>query len=329
VGQTLQLTATLKDASGNVLTGRTVMWASSAWGVAAVSAGGLVTGSASGSATITATSEGVSGTALVSVASGTPGQVTYYNTNFNGGTAGPLVINIAQYDGGAPGACGPSTDYLDAGSARSLKCTVFGGSGSAELDATFGSGALAGTAANPTLGQDLFQEVRFVLGSGAAASIGGLTCTGAPGPPQFKLHKSTYGISGSAVNGWTQGGVAGPCQGPLGLFNSAEMWNATGVVNYSWPNTYPSLHEGSVYDVVYRYHWYPAQGCGTLAVWVNGVNVESTPCLSYMGTTNGSSAGLVLRDGAMYLQAGSGPFIVYTLFAQATNYPIGGATASP
>ncbi len=107
------------------------------------------------------------------------------------------------------------------------------------------------------------------------------------------------------------------------------MWNATGVVNYSWPNTYPSLHEGSVYDVVYRYHWYPAQGCGTLAVWVNGVNVESTPCLSYMGTTNGSSAGLVLRDGAMYLQAGSGPFIVYTLFAQATNYPIGGATASP
>src|SRR5207302_1230883 len=67
VGATVQLTASLKDASGNMLTGRTIAWATSAAGVATVSASGLVTGPAAGTATITATSEGKSGTATVTV----------------------------------------------------------------------------------------------------------------------------------------------------------------------------------------------------------------------------------------------------------------------
>src|SRR5207245_2191320 len=67
VGQTVQLSATPKDAGGAALTGRVVTWASSATGVATVSGSGLVTGGAAGSATITATSEGQSGTAGVTV----------------------------------------------------------------------------------------------------------------------------------------------------------------------------------------------------------------------------------------------------------------------
>src|SRR5260370_2326233 len=67
VGQTVQLTATLKDASGNVLSGRTVTWASGAPTVATVSPSGLVSGVAVGSATVTATSEGQSGSATVTV----------------------------------------------------------------------------------------------------------------------------------------------------------------------------------------------------------------------------------------------------------------------
>jgi uncharacterized protein YjdB len=66
-GQTVQLSATLKDSAGNALTGRVVTWASSATGVATVSASGLVTGVTAGSATLTATSEGKSGTATVTV----------------------------------------------------------------------------------------------------------------------------------------------------------------------------------------------------------------------------------------------------------------------
>ena len=66
-GQTVQLTATPRDASGNALTGRVVTWASSNTTVATVNGSGLVTALTAGSATITATSEGKSGTAMVTV----------------------------------------------------------------------------------------------------------------------------------------------------------------------------------------------------------------------------------------------------------------------
>ena len=68
-GGTVQLTATAKDANGQPLSGRTITWATSAPLVATVSATGLVTGAAVGSATISATSEGKTGTAAVTVSS--------------------------------------------------------------------------------------------------------------------------------------------------------------------------------------------------------------------------------------------------------------------
>jgi uncharacterized protein YjdB len=76
VGATVQLTATLKDANQNTLTGRTVTWTTSNASVATVNSGtGLVSGVAVGSATITATSEGKSGTSAVTVVAGTPAPV--------------------------------------------------------------------------------------------------------------------------------------------------------------------------------------------------------------------------------------------------------------
>src|SRR5260370_29846325 len=85
VGQTVQLTATLKDASGNVLSGRTVTWASSAPTVATVSPSGLVSGVAAGSATITATSEGQSGSAPITVSSAPPpsGSTVLFTESFD------------------------------------------------------------------------------------------------------------------------------------------------------------------------------------------------------------------------------------------------------
>ena len=67
VGATSQATATTRDASNNVLTGRAVTWSSSNTAAATVNASGLVTTLAVGTATITATSEGQSGTADISV----------------------------------------------------------------------------------------------------------------------------------------------------------------------------------------------------------------------------------------------------------------------
>jgi uncharacterized protein YjdB len=61
------LTATPRDANNNVLTGRAVTWSSSNTNVATVSASGEVTGKNSGTAVITATIGGVSGTSTVTV----------------------------------------------------------------------------------------------------------------------------------------------------------------------------------------------------------------------------------------------------------------------
>ena len=64
----VQLSATTRDASGAVLTGRVVTWTSSNNAVATVSGSGLVTGITVGApVTITATSEGQTGTVTVSV----------------------------------------------------------------------------------------------------------------------------------------------------------------------------------------------------------------------------------------------------------------------
>ncbi|HEU5183561.1 MAG TPA: PKD domain-containing protein [Gemmatimonadaceae bacterium] len=69
IGGTVQLTATPRDASGDPLNGRAITWATSDPEVATVDGAGLATGVAPGAATITATSEGVSGTSAITVAS--------------------------------------------------------------------------------------------------------------------------------------------------------------------------------------------------------------------------------------------------------------------
>ncbi|WP_396202305.1 Ig domain-containing protein, partial [Gemmatimonas sp.] len=67
VGATTQATAVTRDASNNVLTGRAIVWSSSNTAVATVSVAGVVAAVGAGTATITATSETQSGTAVVTV----------------------------------------------------------------------------------------------------------------------------------------------------------------------------------------------------------------------------------------------------------------------
>ena len=64
---TVQLTSTLLDAQGKVIEGRTITWASNNLAAATVDSSGLVTGVSAGSALVSATSEGVSGTAAITV----------------------------------------------------------------------------------------------------------------------------------------------------------------------------------------------------------------------------------------------------------------------
>jgi len=72
VGGTVQLQATVKDANGVTLTGRKITWSTSAGAIATVSGDGLVTGVASGGATITATCEGQTATSAITVTGGSP-----------------------------------------------------------------------------------------------------------------------------------------------------------------------------------------------------------------------------------------------------------------
>jgi uncharacterized protein YjdB len=67
VGQSVQLAAIPRDSAGATLTGRAVTWTSSAPATASVSSSGLVTGLVAGTVTITATSEGKSGTSRITV----------------------------------------------------------------------------------------------------------------------------------------------------------------------------------------------------------------------------------------------------------------------
>jgi uncharacterized protein YjdB len=64
---TVTLTATLKDASGNVLTGRVIVWSSGNTNTATVSQSGVVTGVKKGNVSITATSEGKNASVTVTV----------------------------------------------------------------------------------------------------------------------------------------------------------------------------------------------------------------------------------------------------------------------
>jgi len=67
VGASVQFTASAKDASGSAVTGKPVTWSSSAVTVATISSAGLATAVSPGTAAITATVEGVAGSAVLTV----------------------------------------------------------------------------------------------------------------------------------------------------------------------------------------------------------------------------------------------------------------------
>ncbi|HVH66627.1 MAG TPA: Ig-like domain-containing protein [Gemmatimonadales bacterium] len=101
LGQTVQMTATTYDSTGAVLTGRVVTWATSNAGVATVDGSGLVTGVAAGAATITATSEGKSGTAVARVATAVTNPGTVTDLAVAGVTDTSVTLSFTEVSNGA------------------------------------------------------------------------------------------------------------------------------------------------------------------------------------------------------------------------------------
>ena len=102
-GDSVALTATVKDAQGNTISNPTITWSASDTDAVAISASGVVSTLLPASDTITATSDGVSGTAVVTVQAPTPiqmhegglvGTVTFPNGSTASGGQGDPVDTI-------------------------------------------------------------------------------------------------------------------------------------------------------------------------------------------------------------------------------------------
>lgn len=101
LGEAFQLTAVLRNAAGNPLTGRTVTWTSKTPSVATVtSPGGLVTAVAVGTTTITASSEGKQGTASIRVVPVPPASMTIVPASATI-VAGDILVMVAVPRDGA------------------------------------------------------------------------------------------------------------------------------------------------------------------------------------------------------------------------------------
>ena len=163
-GTTVQLAATLRDAQGNVLAGRTVTWSSANDQVAQVSATGLVMGlRIGGPVVITAASESQSGTAQVTVTVGAAARLAFTQqpTNVVAGAAiAPTIVVEAQ----------------DAGGNR---VTTFNGLVTLALEANPGGATLSGTVTTGAVnGRATFSNItlnRTGTGYTIIAAASGLT----------------------------------------------------------------------------------------------------------------------------------------------------------
>jgi lysophospholipase L1-like esterase len=224
-GESRQLQARVSDASGNVLTGRVVQWTSEANDVASVS-GGMVVGLTPGSATIRAVSEGVAGTAQVTVAtppitlqsigpaSGTPGQsvaVTVTGTGFMAGiTAVAFGAGITVSSVSVTSATSLTANITVAADAvpglRTVTVTnPAPGGGSATLaDAFRVIGAVSAVLSSVTA-----DPASNIVANGGAASNVTVTVRDAVGGAIAGLEASafTVSVSGSAQNGTVTAGA--------------------------------------------------------------------------------------------------------------------------
>ena len=125
----LQLTAQPEDDGGNALSGRNVEWTSSDNDVAIVGSDGLVSGVAAGTATITASSDGKSGTAKLTVT-----QPALVSGGFFAARVAPAAATAARSDRGILRPRWP------AGTAASTRATPSG----------FGTGPIAGRSSVPS-----------------------------------------------------------------------------------------------------------------------------------------------------------------------------------
>ena len=237
VGQGTQATATEKDASGNILTGRTVSFASSNPSVATISSTGYVTSVGAGTAVISATSEGVSGSATMIVSAPSPAPVASVAVSLNSasltvGQGTQAVVTLKDASGntlsGRAIAFASSNTSVATISATGVVTAVSAGTSviTATSEAVSGSATLTVTAAAPapvasvsvtlnsgslTVGQTTQAVVTLKDASGN--TLGGRAITYSSGNTNVATVSSTGTVTavaaGSTVITATSEGVSG------------------------------------------------------------------------------------------------------------------------
>ena len=144
LGETVQLTATVRDQNGQGMTGVTVAWTSSDASVASVNSDGLVAAAANGTATVTATVGGISDAADITVEQ-QPARMTAVSGNHQQGVKGhplpePLVVRVE--DEGGSGVAGVSVTYSPEAESGTVSpdTSTTGTDGHASAEWTLGSG---------------------------------------------------------------------------------------------------------------------------------------------------------------------------------------------
>src|SRR6266516_4202235 len=208
VGQTQQLSATPKDANGNPLTGRTVSWSSGNTAVATVSASGLVTGVSAGAATITAASEGQSGTAAITVTNVPVASVAVSPTTASVPVGQTVQLTATPKDANGNSLSGRTITWASSNTAVATVSTSGRVTGVAAVTATITatSEGTSGTAAITATAPPLPAPVASVAVSPASASV--------PAGQAVQLSAVTKDSAGTVLTGravtWasSNGGIA-------------------------------------------------------------------------------------------------------------------------
>ena len=229
-GSTTQATATTKDANGQVLTGRAVSWASDNSSVATVSTAGVVTGVNAGSANITATSEGRSGSAAVTVVPVAVASVTVSVASSTIGVGQTTPATATTKDANGNVLVGRSVTWSSDNTSIATVSTgtvstsvVFGvATGTANITATSeGQSGFAGITVAPQLGfGSSGEKIRIV-------DIGSVFTPALSGPSSSTTTFVSRATSVATVD--AQGRITGVGEGQVWVAATAPGWVADSV----------------------------------------------------------------------------------------------------
>ena len=220
-GGQVQLTATLTDADGRTLTGRTIAWTSSDEAVATVADDGAVAGVSEGAATITATAESRSGTAAVTVSPAAVASIALSPTAPSGVPGEPVQLTVTLRDAGGNILPGRPVTWTSANPAK------------ATVDAAgLVTGVAVGSTSIQAASEGKTATVTFAVAEGGLVSPAGGTVTGFSGSVALE-------VPAGAVAAPVAVRFSRPTSLPLDASAAAgsELLLAPGSVTFSAPAT--------------------------------------------------------------------------------------------